>query len=125
MIYQYQTPVLVKSFQVDTSATPGQVVTFSGVNAGNLAVAASGTYQVGVVYSGGTDENNYAPVLLMGVVSVQSDGSGTIAAGDKVAVSSNGQVRATTLSGDNLVVLGVALNSAPATAGALFDVLIK
>jgi hypothetical protein len=123
-----QTPVLIKSFQGDTALTAGQVVISSTVNAGNVMVATaitSGNPVIGVVYLG-ADEGQYTDVMVQGIASIQSDGSAIINQGSYIALSLNGQVKAVTpASGTNLrSLVGIALTSAPATPGALVDVLL-
>ena len=147
-----QTPLLRKSFPADVALTTtplGRCLVESPTNSGNVCLPADhfvngylalaingtaygGTKFVGVLYEQ-TDGNNEATLTIQGVAQMQSDGSGSIAAGDQIAIANiNGQVKtivptvpgspSTVANWTARQIIGTALSAAAATAGILVDV---
>lgn len=128
-----QTPVLIKSFAADSGVTNANVcVVMSGANAGNVALpgGALATKFAGVALESipTNSVTSEIAVLVAGIAQIQSDGSGTITAGDYLAIgNTSGQVKTVVpASGTNVrELVGIALSGAANTAGLLVDVLLQ
>ena len=128
-----QTPGLIKKFAAATAIAGMNVcVVMSGTNAGNVALpgGALATKFAGVVREpvGSGSSTKAIAVQISGIAQIESDGSAGVTAGDFVAIANaSGQIKSVTpASGTNVrELVGVALNSAAATAGLLVDVLLQ
>lgn len=135
--------LLDKGFYVDPTATAAGVAfglccKYSASSQGDMAVLgdtvttpAAGTDFVVGVFQETLDAAKIttgkaaASVRLMGISRCQSDGSGTIAVGNKLILAgSNGQLKAASASVGNQQVVGWAMSPAAATAGAFLDVML-
>lgn len=127
-----QTPGLLKSFAADSAIASANVcVVMSAANPGNITLpAALAAKFVGIAAEptpGGSVTNQIA-VQLSGIAQVQSDGSAAISAGDYLVIgNASGQVKSVTPTSGTSVreIIGIAISSAGANAGALVDVLIQ
>lgn len=128
-----QTPVLIKTFTVDATVNgANRCLVMSGTNAGNakLPGGALATKFVGVSEEDITSNSNSfdIAVRVSGIAQVISDGSAVITAGDYLQIASSlGDVKTVAQAFGSQVrqIVGLALSSAPATAGALVDMLIQ
>ncbi len=127
-----QTPGLLKSFAADSAIAAANVcVVMSAVNPGNITLPAAlaGKF-VGIAAEPtptGSSTLQIA-VQLSGIAQVQSDGTAAINAGDYLVIgNASGQVKSAVPTGGTNVreIIGIALSSAGAAAGALVDVLIQ
>ena len=121
-----QVPILDLPFEADAQLDANTAFALDS-NGRATAAGADDTKAVGIVIS---NNGSSAPFMITGRVAgigqLKSDGTATVAPGDKIVTASSGKGKKRSLASGSTLrrVLGLALNNVAASADLLIDVLI-